>query len=160
MKSRLMCAAIAAALLWGSQSAADKMVVGWVEEASIKPENLILQAKVDTGAGNTSIDARNIDFVKRDGRRFIRFEVDGRDGNTVEIEREQVGIETVPQLSGEYQERPLVIMEICLGNECRNTVVNLTDRSRLRYPLLIGRSFMLDRVICNPSARYTRKPDR
>jgi hypothetical protein len=154
----MILAAIIATLLWGNPSAAEKLVVGWLEEASVNPGNLILVAKVDTGAGNTSIDARNISVVERDGKRFLRFQVDDRKGHTVEIEREQVGIETVPRHNGGLDERPLVILQVCIGNDCRNTLVNLSDRSRLKYPLLIGRSFLLDRVVVNPSAQYIARP--
>ena len=154
----LVLAAIVPALLWGNQSAAEKLVVGWVEDASIHPSNLVLAAKVDTGADNTAIDARNIKAVVRDGRKFLRFQVDDRRGHTMEIEREQVGIEIVPRHHGEFEERPLVVLEICLGNECRNTLVNLSDRSRLKYPLLVGRSFMLDRIVVNPSAQHIATP--
>jgi len=154
----VIVAAIVAALSWGNPSAAEKVVVGWVEEASIRPDNLVLTAKVDTGAGNTSIDARNINVIDRDGKRFLRFQVDDRKGRTVEIEREQVGIETVPRHDVGLDERPLIILQVCIGNDCRNTLVNLSDRSRLKYPLLIGRSFLLDRVVVNPSAQYTGKP--
>ncbi len=154
----LTVAAIVGTLLWGNLSAAEKLVVGWVEEASISPGNLILDAKVDTGADNTSIDARNITVINRGGKTLLRFQVVDRKGRTIDMEREQVGIEIVPRHYGEFEERPLVILEICLGNECRSTLVNLSDRSRFKYPLLIGRSFMLDRILVNPSAQYTTKP--
>lgn len=138
-------------------SAGETYVVGWAERAAILPENLVLEAKVDTGAGNTSIDARNITPIDRKGKKIIRFDVDNREGQTVTLERVQVGIETVLHL-GKFQERPLVILEICLGNDCRETLVNLADRSRLKFPLLIGRSFMLDRIVVNPSAQFTLEP--
>ncbi len=158
MKRFPILAAIIAALLCAHPSAAEKLVVGWIEEISIRPGGPVLAAKVDTGADNTSIDARNITVMERDGRKFLRFRVDNRNGHTVEIEREQVGIEIVPRHDGQFEERPLVVLEICLGNECRNTLVNLADRSRLKYAMLLGRSFMLDRVVVNPSLHYTAKP--
>ncbi len=139
-------------------SAAEPQVVGWTERVSIFPGNLILSAKVDTGADNTSIDARNITAIDRKGRKIIRFEVDNREGQTVTLERDQVGIEVVPLHFGEFQERPLIILGICLGNDCRETLVNLADRSRLKCPVLIGRSFMLDRIVVNPSAQFTVEP--
>lgn len=157
MKSTIIFTAIIAALVCGNTSAAEKLLVGWVEDVSVNPGNLKLKAKVDTGAGNTSIDARNIVVVERDGKRLLRFQVDDRKGRTVQIEREQVGIETVPRHDQGLEERPLVVLEVCLGNECRNTLVNLSDRSRLKYPLLVGRSFMLDCLVVNPSAQHLAK---
>ena len=139
-------------------SAGQKQVVGWVEKAVILPENIVLEAKVDTGADNTSLDARDITALDRNGVKVLRFTVDTRAGRTVAIESEQVGIEIVPQHDGEDIERPLIVLEVCLGQQCRRTLVNLADRSRRKYPLLIGRSFMLDRVIVDPSREYLTEP--
>ena len=157
MKGIPFLAAVFATLVSVNMSAGEKQLVGWVERASINPGNLSMNAKVDTGADNSSIDARNIVASVRGGKKILRFEVDNREGKTVTFEREQVGIEIVPRHHGEFEERPLVILEICLGTECRNTLVNLADRRRLKYPLLIGRSFMLDRVVVNPSEEYITK---
>lgn len=133
---------------------AEKQVVGWLEKAKLVPGDLIVDAKVDTGADNTSVDARNVTSMTHDGKTILRFEMDDRKGRTVTVEKEQVGIEPVPQHQGEDEERPLVIMEICLGNTCKNTLVNLADRSRHKYPLLIGRSFLLDRFLVDPASEY------
>ncbi len=141
-------------------SASDKQTVGWVEHASILPDNLTLKAKVDTGADNSSISARNITAVHRDGKRFLQFDVENGKGGTVRLEREQVGIEVMRRHHGNAEDRPLVILEICIGKDCRNTLVNLADRSRRKYPLLIGRSFLLDRTLVNPSAEYIAEPRR
>jgi hypothetical protein len=145
-------------LVSGSAVCAEKPVVGWLESARILPDGLILEAKLDTGADNTSLDARNITVTRRDGKNIIRFNVDDRKGKTVTLEKEQVGIELVPQHHGDDEERPLVILEICLGNECRNTLVNLVDRSKKKYPLLVGRSFMLDRLLVDTGGEHLAQP--
>ncbi|MEW6352523.1 MAG: RimK/LysX family protein [Thermodesulfobacteriota bacterium] len=149
---------LALLLCVAGEADAQKQVVGWVERAIVYPGNLTLQAKVDTGADNTSIDAAQITEIVRDGRKILRFQVSDRQGQSIQVEREQVGIEVVPRHYGEHEERPLVIMELCLGSECRQTLVNLADRSRLDYPLLIGRSFLLDRVVVNPGAQFLVEP--
>jgi hypothetical protein len=138
--------------------AAEKSIVGWVEKALIRPGHVILNAKVDTGADNTSLDARNIRTFDRGGKKFVRFQVDNRRGDVITLEREQMGIEVVPRHDGRDQERPIVTMEICLGLQCRSTLVNLVDRSRFKFPLLVGRSFLLDRTIVDPLGKYLTRP--
>lgn len=145
-------------LVFGFVVRAEKPVLGWLEKALIVPGGFILEAKLDTGADNTSLDARNIKVIYRDGKNILRFDVDDRQGKTYTLEREQVGIELVPQHFGDDEERPLVVLEICIGNECRNTLVNLVDRSKKKYPLLIGRSFMLDRVVIDGGGEYLTQP--
>ena len=49
-------------------------------------------------------------------------------------------------------------MGICIGNYYSEAEVNLVDRSRFKYPLLIGRSFMGDRLLIDPSAQFTLEP--
>jgi len=143
-----------------SGASAQKQVVGWVEKALVRPGDFTLDAKLDTGAGNTSLDARVVGETNRNGRKTLKFVVDDGSGNTVTLEREQVGIETVTSQGREDEERPLVLLEICLGRECRETIVNLAARTGLKYPLLIGRSFMLDFVIVDPDNRHKVQPHR
>jgi hypothetical protein len=160
LKRSFIFALIGVVLAGVNLSASDKQIVGWVENVSILPDNLTLKAKVDTGADNSSITARNITAVHRDGRRFLQFDVENGKGGTVRLEREQVGIDFIRRHHGNAEERPLVILEICLGKHCRNTLVNLADRSRHKYPLLLGRSFLLDRTLVNPSAKHIAEPRR
>ncbi len=145
-------------LLSGSVVCAEKPVVGWLESARILPDGLVLEAKLDTGADNTSLDARNITAIRRNGKNILRFNVDDRKGKTFTLEREQVGIELVPRHYGDDEERPLVIVEICIGSECRNTLVNLVDRSKKKCPLLVGRSFMLDRLLVDTGGEHLTQP--
>ncbi|MGH8555638.1 MAG: RimK/LysX family protein, partial [Gammaproteobacteria bacterium] len=44
-----------------------KEVVGWVERIKLYPGEMILKAKIDTGAKHSSVNARNIDEFTRDG---------------------------------------------------------------------------------------------
>jgi hypothetical protein len=145
-------------LVSGPMVWAEKPVLGWLEKALIVPGGFILEAKLDTGADNTSLDARSIEVIHREGKNILRFNVDDRQGKTYTLEREQVGIELVPQHVGDDEERPLIVLEICIGSECRNTLVNLVDRSKKKYPLLVGRSFMLDRVLIDSGGEYLTQP--
>jgi len=55
---------------------------------------------------------------------------------------------------GEIEERPVVILGICLGNVYLETEVNLVDRSGLEFPMLIGRAFMSSHVVVDPSRSF------
>lgn len=154
MRATILILGVLTVMVWNQPSIAGKQVVGWIEMATVSPGDISLRAKVDTGADTTSLDARNITAFERDGKKMLKFDVDNREGKTVTLELEQIGMEVVPRHFGAYEERPLVIVELRLGKERRNTVVNLVDRSRMKYPLLIGRSYMLDRIVVDPSAEY------
>ena len=57
--------------------------------------------------------------------------------------------------------RPVVDLELCLGNVKRTVEVNLTDRSSFNYPLLIGAKALREfGAAVNPARRFTAdKPD-
>ena len=53
--------------------------------------------------------------------------------------------------------RPVVLMNIRLGNKTRTIRVNLTNRKHFIYPMLLGREAILafDGVV-DPNLKYTR----
>lgn len=48
---------------------------GWIEQSWLMPERMQAKAKLDTGALTSSLDARNIHRYKKDGERWVRFDV-------------------------------------------------------------------------------------
>ena len=45
-------------------------IAGWVEQATLLPAGIQMKARLDTGAKNSSINAKEIDFFTRMGRRW------------------------------------------------------------------------------------------
>jgi hypothetical protein len=116
-------------------------IIGWTEPVAIAGGTLTLTAKMDTGADGSSIDARAISVFKRDGERWVSFVV-GDDGNAVKLERKLLRMVRVRRMAGGWQRRPVVMLDVCLGDVRRTTPVNLADREEMRTPMLIGRSFL------------------
>lgn len=143
----------------GSAYGAEKLELGWVEKAQLLPENLVLDAVLDTGANSTSIDATNITRFERGGRPWIRFSVSDRKGDTATFERPVVRAVRIKKSDIDATTRPVVMLAICLAGRFREEAVNITDRSHLRYPLLIGRAAMAGRFLVNPSRKFTSVPD-
>jgi hypothetical protein len=53
-------------------------------------------------------------------------------------------------------ERPVVGMQLCIGDQLREAEVNLTDRTHFSYPLLIGAETIRDlNAAIDPAGRYT-----
>src|SRR5262245_57528057 len=63
---------------------AQPRVVGWVEDAVLLPEKVMVKAKMDTGALTSSLDAKDIEPFKRDGQKWVRFTVELTDAKTGE----------------------------------------------------------------------------
>jgi hypothetical protein len=43
---------------------------------------------------------------------------------------------------------------ICLGNHFQDTEVTLEDRSRRKFPVLIGRGYIAGAMVVNPGREY------
>jgi len=149
---------VASLILTSPVMAQGKQVVGWVEEVCIYPGNLVIRAKLDTGARNSSLNTSHITEFERQGKRWVRFEVTNRYGKTVTIERKAHRVVKIKNHDSTPQPRLAILLGICLGSFYKEAEVNLADRSHFNYQMLIGRSFLAGNLIVDPSTKYTTKP--
>ncbi|MNZ48416.1 hypothetical protein D3C78_661620 [compost metagenome] len=130
----------------------------------------VLKAKMDTGALTASLSAKDIETFKRDGEDWVRFRLATKDAGNQVYEHKVARISKIKTRSEEDEEdsevvapskRPVVDLELCLGNVKRTVEVNLTDRSSFNYPLLIGAKALREfGAAVNPARRFTAdKPD-
>ena len=138
--------------------ALEKQIMGWVERVELHPGRLMLHAKLDSGALNSSLHAVDPKFFKRAGARWVRFTVTNREGEFVTFERPIVRMARIKRLGGSVRIRPVIKLGICVGRVYRYVQVNLEDRTRFNYKLLIGRTFMAGHTVVDPSVQYTAEP--
>ncbi len=135
-----------------------EQTVGLVESVRIDPSGLVVVAKIDTGADNSSIHASDVVRFKRRGESWLRFRVVNREGKSETLECKLVRVARIKTPIGKSQKRRVVMLGLCLGNTYREAEVTLVDRSRFRYRMIIGRSFLLDDFLVDPSKKYTVQP--
>ena len=140
-------------------TAQNKQVVGWLEKIHIYPGNLVIHAKLDTGAKNSSLNVSHLTVFQCNGEQWVRFNVASRYGKTVTIERKVERTAKIKRHGAKPQIRFAVLLGICLGNVYKEVEVNLVDRSGFIYQMLIGRSFLAGNFIVDPAAKYTSKPN-
>ncbi|MEO4048422.1 ATP-dependent zinc protease [Pseudomonas sp. CAU 1711] len=151
-------------LLPGLSVAAEKTVYGLNEYVRISELDLEVAAKLDTGAKTASLSARDIKRFKRDGETWVRFYLAIDEAHEHAIERPLARISKIKRRSGDYDPeegktytaRPVIKLELCMGQTRRSIEVNLTDRSAFQYPLLIGSEALkrLDAMV-DPSLKYS-----
>ncbi len=141
------------------QGAAEKRVVGLIEKVKIYPEKLLFYAKLDTGARHSSLNADRMQRFKRDGKDWVRFTVVDRNKKAMTLERPVMRTAKVKQRDGKLQERPVVLLNLCIGRIVKNVEVNLVDRRHFIYPILIGRSYLKGEFAVDPEEKFTAKPD-
>lgn len=135
-------------------------IIGRVENAFLKlsgPEQikLKLKARIDTGAGLSSMHAQELVSFERDGKPWVRFAVlKPKTSEPVFFERPVRRYVSIKQLGGNYQKRPIVGMALVLGDIEETVDVTLTDRSGYVYQVLIGRNFLRDRAVVDVSRKF------
>ena len=133
-------------------------VAGWIENVSIFPGDLKIKAKLDTGARNSSLNAKNMEEFERDGDKWVRFKLKNWKGRTENFEARVIRTATIKQHETESIQRPVIRLGICLGNIYKEVEVNLQDRSKFNYQMLIGRSYLKNSFLVDVSTTYTLEP--
>lgn len=136
-----------------------KKIIGAVENVRLIPPNVVLKARIDTGAKTTSIDARNITPFEHEGKQWVRFDcVSGKIVHA--IEKKVISTVQIKRHGKSPQTRFVVKMRITLGDVSRLVDVNLNNRDAYTYPILIGRNFLRDNFIVDIATRYRFKPKK
>lgn len=152
-----------------SMATNEKIIYGYVEKATLVDKNLVLSAKLDTGAKSASLSAINIQEFEKDGKSYLRYIVPSKVGN-VEFTSEYIGKVKIKVRAGERHEgiskiapirRPVVLIRIKIGEKERLIAVNLTNRKRFNYPLLLGRDAIksFDGLV-DPGLAFTIKTEK
>ncbi|TAL60159.1 MAG: hypothetical protein EPN84_09995 [Legionella sp.] len=139
-------------------------IYGYVEKVTLLDKDLILSAKLDTGAKSASLNAINITEIEVKGIPFLRFTVPTKQGNVV-FQGEYIGKVKIKVRANESNpgalkhapiKRPVVLLHVKLGDKVRAIQVNLTSRKRFLYPLLLGRDAIIDfNGAVNPALAFT-----
>ena len=137
---------------------AEKYIFGWVEQIAIQG-GPVLDAKLDTGATTSSLDARSIYRFRRGKKRFVRFELPTAKGADSQlIERPLVRVVRIKQHDGQYQRRPVVTLDICIGRVRRIVEFSLVDRRNFDQPVLLGRNALAGAALVDSDLARTAQP--
>lgn len=142
----------------GNNSATDKDVVGELEYVRLQPPDGLYEARIDTGATTSSLDARNIETFERDGEDWVRFTMPAPAGQEEDIEMEEPVarfVRIIQSSTEDYDRRPVVELQYQLGNTKRMAEFNLTDRSNLTHPMLVGRNILRDLLVVDVSQKHS-----
>lgn len=134
--------------------------IGWREWISlIEFNNFYLKAKIDTGASMSAMHATHIKEYDSKQGNFVKFRVH-QSKSYVMIKKPIVGYKTIKSSFGKKQMRPVVNISIKIGDNIIDTDITLTRRSRMTYPVLIGRSSLGRNYRINPKRSYLKGRDK
>jgi hypothetical protein len=129
----------------------DKLLIGRQETADLPTFGLLNKTvKIDSGAYTSSIDIENIRV--EDDKLYVLFEK-GKE----EIAFKKFKVKRVKSSNGIIQERYVIKGLIRIGNIEYNTPFSLTDRSGMRYPILLGRKLLNKYFVIDTSKKNSLK---
>jgi len=144
--------AVLSLLVLGTANAEEKITLGAVEDVILLPWGVRLPARIDTGAAKSSLDAREL--VIQDG--MAEFKLPQEFGG---VQLRLPIIEWIHVRSPDgRQQRPVLELELCIGSKRIRSKVNLTNRSMVKYPLILGRNFLRKNFIVDVKRRMTAPP--
>lgn len=134
-----------------------KPVIGAVEWIALPQLSVSrIRARVDTGAASSSLHVEDTQVFQQDGRDWAQFTVivgQIHQWRKVSASAPIVGIKRVRNTGGEIEERYLIRTELQLGSISRFINITLSERSKMRYRMLLGRSAMKG-LLVDPSHLY------
>ena len=128
--------------------------IGWREWISLVDfKNFYLKAKIDTGATISALHATHIEEFNFKGVKYVKFRLYQSKSYKM-IKKPVVGYKMIKNSFGKKQLRPLINISIKIGNNTIDTIITLTTRSRMTYPVLIGRSTLDNNYRINPRKSF------
>ncbi len=134
---------------------------GHIEVADV--EGLSFPVKLDTGADISSISATDIKQFEKDGKQMVSFTYENDYGVKTEFTREVVNVMKITAKKGEkHSVRPVVEMRVKLGDLEKKIEVNLQDRERFKFSMILGKNFLKHGVLVSSDTNYilTEKPKK
>lgn len=135
-------------------------ILGGIEKVFIDSIKQSFDARVDTGATTSSLNAVDIKEFERNGKDWVKFHLDDQ----AKGEKEQKWIEApviryvkIRQSTNDQTERRAVIeLWVKVGKIHEKAQFTLADRSQMSHPVLLGREFIKDIALVDVSKTYVQ----
>lgn len=138
-----------------STSQKSAIIIGRLEHVSFPEWDLYdLDAKIDTGAYTSSLHCHHIEKTADSKIRFNLLDPTHEVYNEKLFELPIHKEKTVKSSNGLTEKRYIVKTNIHLLGESYEIELSLTDRSEMKYPVLIGRKLLKGRFLVDVSQKY------
>ena len=119
-----------------------------------------LRAKIDTGAGTSTLHASDIVPFEREGQPWVRFTA--HLGSLVQSRQRQreaplVSMKTIRSSTGHTQTRYVIRTDLVLGDRHWPVEFTLACRKTMRYRVLLGaKALIAGQLVVNPALTYVQ----
>ncbi|WP_153447335.1 ATP-dependent zinc protease family protein [Vibrio algicola] len=132
------------------------LILGETEWVYVSDINRNIKARIDTGATTSSISAVNIRLYKKDGKNMVDYKLAHDDWTsklfTAPVKR-WVEVKQASTTKASAS-RPVIDLNIQIGDHKTKSDFTLVDRSQLEFPVLIGRTFIDKEAVVDVSHAY------
>ncbi len=142
-----------------SVTATEKGIIGPTAEMAVAEVGLSYEARIDTGAGNTSLNAFDLEIeggsakkMKDNVGKTIWFTTENNKGEKKRLSAKIIKTSTVSNSQG-TETRYMVALKVGFKGEERTVNVNLRDRQHMDYKLLVGRNWLKNKYIVDVSEK-------
>lgn len=136
----------------------NRITIGWREWLALPTLGIDnIKVKVDTGARTSAIHTDFIEPYDNNGEPWVRFGLDNLiDGNHQKIVCEAAILDhrVITSSSGEKEGRYVINTEIALGGIIKNIELTLTNRSTMKFKMLLGRTALSKDFNVAPGKSY------
>jgi hypothetical protein len=121
-------------------------MIGRVERVDLPDLGLSnIEAKIDTGAYGNALHCHHINVFERNDEEILRFKLldpehpiyEDRELTTTNFSQK-----SVKSSSGESELRYTIKARLMIFDESHELEFSLTDRNEMKYPILLGRTFL------------------
>ena len=116
-----------------------------------------IMAKIDTGARTSSIHATHIKRYEKEGKERIKFRI-YQSNRVLSIDTDFLKFIKITNSFGDSETRPAINIKIKIGIKSYITEVTLSKRSRMSYPMLIGRNSLKNKYVIHSHKSFLTGP--
>jgi len=134
-----------------------RQVIGARESIFFPDLHLTVKAKVDTGARTSSLHAIDLKTERRGGQLWVSFTTSSDDPKLtqpIRVSQPVYDQRLIRSSNGEESQRYVIRLWMQLGSVKQKIEVSLADRSKMKYPMLLGRVAMEEEFLVAPGASY------
>lgn len=136
----------------------ESLVIGWRERVALPDLGIkLVKCKADTGARTSALHAFHWELFEKNEDEWIRFGVHPRrrdDDFEVWCEAELHDQREITSSNGQTEHRFLIRTTLQIAHWHWPIDLTLTDRSSMRFRMLLGRTAMMNRLLVDPSSSY------
>ena len=134
-----------------------KQIIGKKEIVDFPELGIVgISAKIDTGAYTSTLHCRDINIKKEEGQKILCFKV-FNPAHSVFGEQEHCFKEftekKIKNSFGEVEKRYMITTKIKIAGRLIKSIISLTDRGKMKYPVLIGRRILKNKFIVDVSLK-------